>query len=51
MQKRAMEVDFSWNVAGKHYMALYNKAIATREEYNKAFTLTPKSADTSETEE
>jgi starch synthase len=41
MQKRAMEVDFSWNVAGKHYMSLYNKAITTREEYNRKFSFIP----------
>ena len=38
MQKRAMEVDFSWDVAGKHYMDLYSKAIETREKYNQSFS-------------
>ena len=37
MQKRAMEVDFSWNVAGKHYLDLYKKALNVREEYNNKF--------------
>jgi len=39
MQKRAMEVDFSWNVAGKHYLELYNKAKIAREEYDNRFSL------------
>lgn len=34
MQKRAMEVDFSWNVAGKQYEELYHKAKIARDEYD-----------------
>jgi len=37
MQKRAMEVDFSWDVAGKHYVDLYNKAKTARAEYDNRF--------------
>jgi starch synthase len=34
MQIRAMEVDFSWNVAGKQYIDLYHRAKVARVEYD-----------------
>jgi starch synthase len=43
MQKRAMDVDFSWDVAGKQYIELYNKAKTARAEYDKKHSTTSKS--------
>ena len=37
MQKRAMEVDFSWEVAGEQYIDLYHKAKVARAEYDNKF--------------
>lgn len=46
MQKRAMEVDFSWNVAGKHYLDLYRKAQIARDVYDSKNVLPPKKQTT-----
>jgi len=45
MQKHAMEVDFSWDVAGKQYEELYRKAKVARLEYDNKHSLTTTESD------
>ena len=40
MQRRAMEIDFSWDVAGKQYEELYRKAKVARLEYDNKHSTT-----------